>query len=162
MSIAIQAESEEAVIVMTHTLDAPRELVWAAFTDPKHVVNWYGGHGFENPVCEMDVRPGGRWHHVMRTPDGAEHALSFLFVEVVKPEKLSWKNTDYGDGNANHPTSLNTLTLEEHGRQTKTKFVARFGSIAERNMAMSFGFASVLREGVERMAKVLEGIGRSA
>jgi uncharacterized protein YndB with AHSA1/START domain len=155
MSTTVEAKPEEAVIVMTHTLDAPRELVWAAFTDPKHVVHWYGGRGFSNPVCEMDVRPGGLWHHVMRTPDGSEHRLEFVFVEVVKPERLSWKNAEHGKDSVGKPTSLNTLTLEDLGRQTRSTFVARFSSIADRDLAMSFGFASVIREGVERMNEVL-------
>jgi uncharacterized protein YndB with AHSA1/START domain len=149
---------DEGMIIMTHTLDAPRELVWTAFTDPKHVVSWYGGKGFSNPVCEMDVRPGGEWRHVMRTPDGTEHPLMFVFVEVVRPEKLSWRNAD--DGAEEPRSSLNTLTLTEHGRQTKVKFVARFSSNAARDMAMSWGFATVLREGVQKMADVLKTMER--
>src|SRR6202163_31763 len=92
MSSAMQVDPpspHEPTIVMRRTFDAPRELVWDALTDPKHVVEWYGGRGFRNPVCEMDVRPGGRWRHVMRTPDGTEHTMEFVFVEVVKPEKRS-------------------------------------------------------------------------
>jgi uncharacterized protein YndB with AHSA1/START domain len=83
MTIHIDAASTvDPVITMIHTLDAPREVVWETFTDPKHVARWYGGKGFANPVCEMDVRPGGHWRHVMRTPDGGEHRLHFIFVEV--------------------------------------------------------------------------------
>ena len=146
------ASTVEPVITMTHTLDAPREVVWEAFTDPKHVVRWYGGRGFANPVCEMDVRPGGHWHHVMRTPDGGEHRLHFIFVEVVKPERLSWK-TEHGP--KGEPTSNNTVTLTEHGRQTKVRFVARFTSLVERDVALRWGFAAVLGEGVDRMSEVL-------
>lgn len=86
--------ADEAVIIITNILDAPRTLVWEAFTTPEHVKNWYGGHGYSNPVCEMDVRPGGRWRHVMRTPSGIEISMEFVFVEVVKPEKLSWRDVD--------------------------------------------------------------------
>lgn len=153
MTININAGSTvDPVITMTHTLDAPREIVWEAFTDPKHVARWYGGRGFANPVCEMDVRPGGHWHHVMRTPDGGEQRLHFIFVDVVKPEKLSWKTAHSPRGK---PAAFNTVTLEEHGRQTRVLFVARFTSIAERDLAMSWGFAAVLRDGVDRMGEVL-------
>jgi len=106
---------------MVHMLDAPREVVWQAFTNPKLAARWYDGRGFANPVCEMDVRPGGHWHHVMRTPDGGEHPLHFIFVEVLKPERL----------------------------------VARFTSIGERDLAVSWGFAAVLREGIGRMRELL-------
>jgi uncharacterized protein YndB with AHSA1/START domain len=146
------SSSREAVIVMTHTLDAPRETVWIAFTTPEHVARWYGGKGFTNPLCEMDVRPGGRWRHIMRTPDGSEHHYEFMFVEVVRPERLSWQAER---GVPGKPLPLNTLTLEDLGWQTRVTFEARFTSMAERDLALSWGFANVLREGVERMRALL-------
>ena len=51
--------ADEAVIVMTRVYEAPRDLVWEAMTEARHVAQWWGGPGFSNPVCEMDVRPGG-------------------------------------------------------------------------------------------------------
>ena len=60
--------ADEAVIVMTRIYEAPRDLVWEVITEPRHVAQWWGGPGFSNPVCEMDVRPGGLWRHVMRFP----------------------------------------------------------------------------------------------
>jgi uncharacterized protein YndB with AHSA1/START domain len=89
---------DEPIIIMSRIFDAARETVWEAFTKPEHVARWYGGHGFTNPVCEMDVRPGGHWHHVMRTPDGNAFETHFIFVEVVKPEKLSWQDIDLSFG----------------------------------------------------------------
>jgi uncharacterized protein YndB with AHSA1/START domain len=144
MTVEIDSSAIDPVIVMTHTLEAPRALVWTAFTTPEHVMNWYGGRGFSNPVCEMDVRPGGRWRHVMRTPDGREHRLEFVFVEVVEPERLSWQSER---GLHGEPGALNTVT-----------FVARFASRAERDLAMSWGFTRVLGEGVDRMVAVLAGL----
>jgi len=61
MSAAPAVVVDEAVIVMSRIFDAPRPLVWKAMTEPEHLVQWWGGHGFTNPVCEMDARPGGRW-----------------------------------------------------------------------------------------------------
>ncbi len=152
MNINVEASSvDEAVIVMSRVFDAPREVVWAAFTDPKHVVRWYGGHGFSNPVCEMDVRPGGLWRHVMRTPDGVDYPMEFVFVEVTKPEKLVWQSADHGKGKpGGHPTPLMTVTLEEDGKQTKWTLVARFASMAERAFAVQMGFATVLGQGTEK------------
>jgi uncharacterized protein YndB with AHSA1/START domain len=158
MTVEIDGSGNEPIIVMTHVLEAPRALVWTAFTTPEHVKNWYGGRGFENPVCEMDVRPGGRWRHVMRTPDGQEHRLEFVFVEVVEPERLSWRAERGVHG---EPASLSTLTLEERGRRTRVTFVTRFSSVAERDLAMSWGFSRVLAEGVEKMAAVLAALSPS-
>ena len=150
--------SDEALITISNILDAPRALVWTAFTSPEHVKNWYGGHGYANPVCEMDVRPGGRWRHVMRTPDGSEIALEFVFLEVVKPEKLSWRDVDYGKPGLARPASLNTMTFEDLGARTKSTFVARFSSLSARTVAMSWGFMGVMAEGDARMRAVLERI----
>jgi uncharacterized protein YndB with AHSA1/START domain len=79
------------VIVITRMFDAPRALVWTAITDPKHVAQWYGGPGFTNPVCEMDLRPGGAWHHVMQAPNGTRFTINSIFEEVVVPERLVWR-----------------------------------------------------------------------
>jgi uncharacterized protein YndB with AHSA1/START domain len=141
----------EPVILMTRTFDAPRRAVWAAFTDPKHVAQWYGGHGFANPVCEMDVRPGGRWRHVMRTPDGIEHAMELVFVEVVKPEKLVWKHADAKGSPPPDFRNTMTVTLEEDGDRTRWTLVTRFASVAARDAAIEFGFAAVIAEGAEKL-----------
>jgi uncharacterized protein YndB with AHSA1/START domain len=152
------SSSDEAVIFMTRMLDAPREVVWTAFTDPKHVVNWYGGHGFSSPVCEMDVRPGGRWRHVMRTPDGTEFPMEFIFVEVVKPEKISWQDADHGKRTNGPPTRLNTVTFEDHGAQTKWNLVARFNSIADRDAAAKMGITQIVSQGSERLNDVVKAL----
>jgi len=148
----------EPTIVMRKTLAAPRELVWAVLTDPRHVARWYGGHGFQNPVCEMDVRPGGRWRHVMRTPDGAEHPMEFVFVEVVPPERLVWRNADASPGPA-YRDNVMTVTLEEEGRRTRWKLVTRFRSVAERDAALGIGFTAVLGEGTEKVEAILRELG---
>ena len=153
---------DEPVIIISNILDAPRAVVWMAFTSPEHVKNWYGGHGYSNPVCEMDVRPGGRWRHVMRTPDGSEIAMEFVFVEVVKPEKLSWRDHDYGKPGLAKPTLLNAMTFEDLGERTKSTFDARFSSLSARTIAMSWGFTGVMAEGDARMRAVLEAIKRAA
>ena len=87
MTSIIDASSlDEPVVIVTRMFDAPRTLVWDVITDPKHVVHWYGGPGFTNPVCEMDLRPGGVW----RT--GPHGALSVSRGAPVRPEAwpVSW------------------------------------------------------------------------
>ena len=82
MSTATDTVTDDAVIVMSRVYEAPRDLVWEAITQPRHVAQWWGGPGFSNPVCAMDVRKGGAWTHVMRFPDGHELHMDFVFVEV--------------------------------------------------------------------------------
>ncbi len=153
MSMIVDATSpHEAIIVMTRIFDAPREKVWDAFTKPEHVTQWYGGKGFSNPVCEMDVRPGGHWRHVMRMPNGSEFEQTFVYLEVEKPQKLVWERIDRetrkpGDG---PPAPRMTVTLEDLGDKTRWKLVALFRSLAEREQAADSGFTGVITEGCEK------------
>ncbi len=75
-------------LVLTRTIDAPRELVWKAWTDPNHVAQWWGPHGFTNPVCELDVRPSGAIRIDMRGPDGAVYPMAGIYQAIDVPERL--------------------------------------------------------------------------
>jgi uncharacterized protein YndB with AHSA1/START domain len=79
-------------IVIAREFNAPRELVWQAMTDPRHVVRWWGPRGFTTKIEHMDVRPGGTWEHTMRGPDGTEYPNKSLFQEVVKPERIVYSH----------------------------------------------------------------------
>ena len=78
-------ESDDLDFVLTRVLDAPRTLVFQAWTDPRHVTHWWGPKGFSNPVCEMDVRPGGAHRVVMRSSDGVDYPITGFYQEVVPP-----------------------------------------------------------------------------
>ena len=76
-------------IVVARTFDAPRSLVWAAFTDPKHLPNWHTGPaGFTMPVCEIDFRVGGKWRYVMIGPDGNDVTFYGEYREIAAPERI--------------------------------------------------------------------------
>lgn len=79
-------ESERMVI--SRVFDAPRELVWKAWTDPQYVKQWWGPKGFTSPVCKMDFRVGGKFHCCMRTPDGQEFWNAGEYHEIVPYEKI--------------------------------------------------------------------------
>lgn len=162
MNMQIEQESDEPIIVMRRTFAAPRALVWNVLTDPKHVAVWYGGHGFTNPVCEMDVRPGGTWHHVMRTPDGHEFAMDYVFVEVSPPERLVWRPADVAPPPPGmHASPTITVTLEEAGAKTNWKLVARFLSVADRAAAIKMGFSHVLSQGTEKFDAIVLALARA-
>ena len=156
------AESSNAALVGereirgTRVFDAPRELVWKVWTDPKHVARWYGGQGFSSPVCEMDVRPGGAWLHVMQAPNGAQFTINCVFLEVVEPERLVWKTVKDEKRNPAPPTAVNTVTLETRGLQTKWTLVARFDSFEDRDITAGMGFGHMVSQGAERMAEYLK------
>jgi len=103
-------------LVITRTFDAPRSLVWAAFTDPKHLPNWHTGpEGFTMPVCEIDLRPGGSWHYVWRNPHGREFGATGIYREVDPPKRIVYATNVNGE----EQTSTMTFT-DENGRTTVT------------------------------------------
>ena len=82
------AVSETERMVVTKVFDAPRELVWKAWTDPKYVMQWWGPKGFTCPACKMDFRVGGKSLLCMKTPDGQEGWNAVEYHEIVPYEKI--------------------------------------------------------------------------
>jgi len=80
--------NETEPMVITRVFDAPRELVWKAWTDPKYVMQWWGPKGFTAPFCEIDFRVGGKFLLSMRTPDGWEGWNGGEYYEIVPYEKI--------------------------------------------------------------------------
>lgn len=82
------AQQGEHVLMMTRMFDAPRELVWRAWTQPEHVAKWWGPRGFSTRVEELDLRTGGAWRYVMIGPDGNEYPSQGVFREVSPPNRI--------------------------------------------------------------------------
>ena len=80
--------SETERMVVTKVFDAPREIVWKAWTDPKYVMQWWGPKGFSSPVCKIDFRVGGKFLCCMRTPDGQDFWNAGEYHEIVPQEKI--------------------------------------------------------------------------
>ena len=115
-----RVETAPKELTMTRTIAAPRGTVFEAWTDPKQVARWWGPAGWTIPVCEIDPRPGGRIHIVMRGPDPwGDNPMDGQFQEVVTPERLVFRTSAIPDGNG-HPQleTLNTVTFEERDGQT--------------------------------------------
>lgn len=111
-------------IVITRLLNAPRELVFEAFTSPKHVDKWWGPNGFTNTTKKMDVRPGGEWVYVMHGPDGKDFDNRIRFVEIIKPSKLAYL---HDSGIDNDPSEFKTIvTFEAVGSQTRITLTSVF------------------------------------
>jgi uncharacterized protein YndB with AHSA1/START domain len=114
---AKKVSTAERELVMTRVFNAPRELVFTVWTDPKHVVHWWGPTGFTNTIHEMDVRPGGIWKLTMHGPDGVNYPNQIVYKEIVKPERLVWT---HGSGKKDDPGEFEvTVTFEEEGQKTK-------------------------------------------
>ena len=106
-------------MTLTRIFNAPRELVWKAWTDPQMMARWWGPKGFTNPVCEMDVRVGGKILIHMRAPNGTVHPMTGTFDEVAEPECLVFRAVPVDHDGAPLLESLTTVTFHEVGGKTK-------------------------------------------
>jgi uncharacterized protein YndB with AHSA1/START domain len=117
--------NKEQELVFTRVFDAPRELVFRAWTDPKRVAQWWGPHGFTNPVCELDPRPGGAIRIHMRAPDGNVYPMTGVYQEVVEPERIVFTSAALDDKGNPMFEVLTTVTWAEQGGKTKQILRAR-------------------------------------
>lgn len=136
-------------VVMARTFEAPRTLVWDAYTKPEHVQQWLlGPEGWTMPICEIDLRPGGEWHFLWRRPDGDELEMRGVYREIVPPERLV--NTESWGGE--WPETENTVQLfEENGATTVTTTIL-YPSREARDAAIATGMA----DGAERSYGLLD------
>ena len=84
----VAAKAVDRELVITRVFDAPRALVFAAWTEPDRIVEWSAPHGFTIPHCEGELRVGGAWRCCMRSPEGADLWLGGVYREIVVPERL--------------------------------------------------------------------------
>ena len=107
-------------VLITRIFDAPRELVFKAWTEPKHMAQWWGPNYFTNPVCEMDVRPGGAILIHMQDPDGVVYPMKGVFHEIVEPERLVFTSSAFeGEEGSSLLEAINTITFENQAGKTK-------------------------------------------
>jgi uncharacterized protein YndB with AHSA1/START domain len=137
---------------ITRVFDAPRRLVFKAWTEPDRAAQWWGPRGFTTISCEMEVRPGGAYRRCMRSPEGTVHCTRGVYREVVVPERLVFTSAwEDGDGAPGHET-LVTVTFAEHDGKTRlTLHQGLFDSVESRN-GHQVGWASCL----ERFADYLQ------
>jgi uncharacterized protein YndB with AHSA1/START domain len=120
--------------VITRVFDAPRELVFKAWTEPERILQWLGPRGFTATEFEMDTKPGGAWHSRMHSPDGKPYANGGNILEAIEPERLvftfAWDDEDGRPGRE----MLITITLADLGGRTEMTFhQAVFEDIEDRD-----------------------------
>lgn len=143
-------------VAMTRTFDAPQKLVFEAFTRPAHVVHWMlGPEGWTMPVCEIDLRPGGRWHMVWRRDDGSEMAMSGEYQEVT-PWSRTVQTESWG---AQWASTVNTTEFIADGDRTTVVQTMRYPSQADRDRAMETGMKNGAEISYARLAAYLASAG---
>jgi uncharacterized protein YndB with AHSA1/START domain len=140
-------------IVSTVVFDAPRELVFRAYTDPKLFAQWWGPRQYENRMEKFDIRRGGEWRVVQRGQDGGEHAFRGVTHEAVAPERIC-QTFEY-EGVPGH-VALQTATFEAVGNKTRITAQIVFQSVMDRDGMVASGMQSGADESMERLAELLE------
>lgn len=118
MAEAAKQNYGEGKVAITRVFDAPRALVWQAWTDPKMMAQWFGPRGFTSSVPQLDLRVGGALRIVMHGPDGSDYPMKGVFTEVKAPERLVFSNIAL-DNDGNHLLEGETVvTFSEQGGKT--------------------------------------------
>jgi uncharacterized protein YndB with AHSA1/START domain len=145
-------ESADRVLEIERIFDAPRSLVFKAWTEPEHLVHWYGPRGFTLRSCKLDLRPGGSWRSCMLSLEGREYWVKGVYREIVEPERLVFTYAhENQDGTVVHETLVTVTFAEQRGKTKLTLRQAIFESVKERDSHRG-GWNSSLDRLVEYLA----------
>ncbi|HLA42852.1 MAG TPA: SRPBCC domain-containing protein [Aggregatilineales bacterium] len=125
------SETTQQELVITRIFDAPRELVWKAWTEPEHMMRWWGPENFTSPVCKIDLRVGGKYLNCMKSPEGQEFWSTGVYREIVPMERIVFTDS-FADEHGNVVSAahygmegdiplemLVTVTFEDHDGKTR-------------------------------------------
>ena len=129
-------------LVLERVVDVPRELVWAAWTKPEHLKEWFCPKPWTVSDCDIDLRPGGIFRTIMRSPEGQTHPMVGCYLEVVPLTRLVWTDALLpGYRPSAKPFMTGIVTLEAQGNRTKYTAIAVHGDATIRKQHEDMGFA---------------------
>ncbi len=148
-------------VVLVREFDAPRDLVFEAFSKPEHIAHWWGQKGSTMPICELDFRPGGAWRFVEHSADGNDYGFHGEYRDIVRPERIVW--TFEFEGLPGH-ICVETMVFEDlvqdqgQNRRTRITGTTVFDSLEDRDGMVQSGMAQGASESYERLADYLRTI----
>ena len=155
---SLDLEQDPRSIIATRIFDAPRELVWTVWTDPKHLAQWWGPDGFSTTTSAHDFRAGGVWRFVMHGPDGRDYQNRITFDEIVAPERIAYH---HGGGDDVEPVQFRTtVTFQDLGsNRTRLTLHAVFPSAEERKRVIwEYGADKGLVQTLARLDEYVSGL----
>lgn len=156
---AFEVRGGEREIILRRTFEAPRELVFDAFTNSEHVSSWWGPDGFRTTTERMDVRPGGVWQHVMHGPDGTDYPNYIVYRAVERPAKLVW---DHGTSEGEPFVFSATVTFEEIEGGTRVTLRQEHPTKEARDLLVQqVGAVDGGRNTLDRFARVVDALQRT-
>jgi uncharacterized protein YndB with AHSA1/START domain len=144
-------------IVISRLIDAPRERVWEAWTDPEQLITWWGPNGFTNTFHAFDFRVGGVWRFMMHGPDGVDYPNTIVFEEIIEPERIAYLHSGE-EGDPEHVFHANA-TFEDVGGKTKVTLRLRFDKAEEREKSVKFG---AVEGGNQTLGRLADHVAKSA
>ena len=144
-------------VTLTRVFDAPPELVWMAWTDPRHLAQWWGPKSFTNPVCELDLRQGGAIRIDMRAPDGTIYPMTGTFEEIIPPERLVFTSVARDTNGNPLLEGRNVVTFEDIGGKTRVTVRSRAVGIAPIAPQMLAGMEAGWTQSLQKLAELVEG-----
>lgn len=152
-----QASTTDREVIMSRVFDAPRELVFDAWTMPGHADKWWGPRGFRTTTHEINVAPGGTWHYTMHGPDGTDYPNIVVFDEVLRPELLAYR---HGSGAENDPHAFQVrVTFEDQGGRTLLTMSSVFpSSEALRFVVENYGAIEGGKQTLDRLGEFLDSL----
>ena len=141
-------------IAMTREFDAPRHLVFDAMTRPEHVRRWFGCDAFTLPICEIDLRAGGAYRFVMRSPDGSESTLQGVYREIVRPERVVFVERILMPGFTSDEYQV-TSTFDEISSRTRLTTTILHNSKANRDGHLNSGIEKGVAPAYDRLAELV-------
>jgi uncharacterized protein YndB with AHSA1/START domain len=157
-SANMQADMMGHEVVFTRTFNAPRELMFKVWTDPKHLAQWWGPQGFTNPVCEIDVRPSGLIRIHMRAPDGVVHPMTGVYQEIVEPERIVFISGALDENGDPLFEVLTTVTFAEQGGKTTLNLRARVVKSSAKAVPYLEGMEAGFTQELERLAEYVSKV----
>ena len=148
---SIHLDRDPRSIVGVREFDAPRDLVFEAWTDAKHLAQWWGPNGFTTTTSFFEFRPGGVWRFVMHGPDGRDYQNRVTFDEIVRPERIVYR---HGGGEDVEPVQFTqTVIFEDLGGRTRITWRGDFPSAVERDrLIKDYGADTGLAQTMARLA----------
>ena len=144
-------------VAMTRTFDAPRRLVFDAFTKPELIKRWLGVRaGWTMPVCEVDLRVGGTYRYVWRGPKGNDMGMGGVFREIVAPERIV--ATEKFDDSWYAGEAVDTTVFVEQGGQTTVTTTVRYESKEARDGVLATPMATGVAESYDTLAAYLASV----
>jgi uncharacterized protein YndB with AHSA1/START domain len=149
---------DEQALLIERVYNAPRELVFKAWSEPERLAQWWGPKGWTLPVCNVDFRLGGVWHYCMQGPDGEQSWGKAVYSEIVPPERIAYTDgfsDEAGNLNPDMPAMVISIDFVAEGDKTRMVSRAQFASKEDMESLLQMGMIEGLTQTLDRLDEYL-------